>query len=117
MPSRSGAISACAWSSIASTTRRWAVRALDYRYRMGRRLAITAFAGAARYDLQTPAYGYYLGGGLQWRDVLPRWDLNLDLRYADKVARDHVLPQESGKKRSDDFYDIYSVSLSISHRL
>lgn len=94
-----------------------AVRAVDYRYRIRRRLAMTAFVGAARYDLQTPAYGYYLGGGLQWREILPRWDLNLDLRYADKVARDHVLPGESGKKRSDDFYDIYSVALSISHRL
>lgn len=94
-----------------------AVRALDYRYRAGRSLALTAFAGAARYDLETPAYGYYLGTGVQWRDVMPRWDLNLDLRYGDKIARDHVLPQEAGLKRIDSFYDVYSVSLSMSRRL
>ena len=94
-----------------------AVRALDYRFRAGRRLAMTAFAGAARYDVETPAYGYYLGAGMQWREVMPRWDLNLDFRYADKVARDHVLPQESGMTRPDSFYDIYSVSLSMSRRL
>ena len=94
-----------------------AVRALDYRYRAGRRLALTAFAGAARYDVETPAYGYYLGAGVQWRDLLPRWDLSLDLRYGDKIARDHLLPQEAGLTRPDSFYDISSVSLSMSRRL
>jgi hypothetical protein len=93
-----------------------AVRALDYRYRLNGRLALTAFAGAARYAVATPAYGYYLGTGVQWREVLPRWDVNLDLRYGDKIARDHLLPQESGLKEPDGFYDVYSVSLSMSHR-
>jgi hypothetical protein len=91
-----------------------AVRAVDYRYRVNARFAVTAFAGAARYDLLTPAYGYYLGTGVQWRDIVPRWDLNFDLRYGDKIARDHVLPQEAGIREPDSFHDIHGVSLSMS---
>ena len=34
-----------------------AVRAFDYRRHISQRLALTAFAGAARLDLDTPAYG------------------------------------------------------------
>ena len=60
------------------------VRALDYRYRIGEKLALTAFAGAVRYDAATPAYGYYGGIGAQWRDVVSGFDLSLDLRATDK---------------------------------
>jgi hypothetical protein len=89
-------------------------------------LAISAFLGAARYDLATPAYGYYLGAGLQWRDILPGFDLGLDWRYADKVARDRFDPEEipsdadtapdETDTRPDSFYDISSYSLSLSYR-
>lgn len=92
-----------------------AVRALDYRYRFRNPLAVTAFLGAARYDLATPAYGYYLGVGAQWRDVLPRFDLNLDVRYADKVARDK-LSDAGSSLRPDSFYDITGATLSLSYR-
>jgi hypothetical protein len=91
-----------------------AVRALDYRYRLSRTLALTAFAGAARYHLATPAYGYYVGGGLQWREVRPRWDLNFDLRYGDKLARDKLLPGESLVTSSDSFYDVAGAALFLS---
>jgi hypothetical protein len=98
-----------------------AVRAIDYRYRFGSPLALTAFLGAARYDLATPAYGYYLGAGLQWRDILPRFDLGLDLRYADKVARDRFDETDADTStepdtRPDSFYDITSATLSLSYR-
>ena len=94
-----------------------AVRAVDYRYRFRNPLAVTAFLGAARYDLATPAYGYYLGAGVQWRDVIPGFDLGLDLRYADKVARDKLLPTDpSSDPRPDSFYDITSTTLSLSYR-
>ena len=83
-----------------------AVRALDYRYRAGRHLAYSLFLGAARYSLATPAYGLYLGVGTQWRDLLPRWDLNLDLRYGDAIARDKVLPGEVAGYQPDNFYDL-----------
>ena len=94
-----------------------AVRALDYRYRIGNSFALSGFLGAARYDLATPAYGYYGGLGFQWRGILPRFDLNLDLRYADKVARDKLLPSDPPTiTRNDIFYDISSASLYLSYR-
>jgi Capsule assembly protein Wzi len=93
------------------------VRALDYRYRFDSPLAFTLFAGAARYDLATPAYGYYYGAGVQWRDIVRGFDLSLDLKYADKVARDKLLPSDPpATPRPDSFYDISSAVLSLSYR-
>ncbi len=92
------------------------MRALDYRYRFPGPLALTAFAGAARYDLATPAYGLYVGAGAQWRDLLPRLDLALDLRYASKVARDDLVDGDPAGGRPDSFYDITSAALYLSWR-
>ncbi|HEU4486739.1 MAG TPA: capsule assembly Wzi family protein [Povalibacter sp.] len=94
-----------------------AFRALDYRYRFSNPLAATLFAGAARYDLATPAYGYYYGAGIQWRDLLPRVDVNLDFRYGDKIARDKLLPTDPAPEpRPDMFFDVTSVTLALSYR-
>jgi hypothetical protein len=93
-----------------------AVRALDYRYRFRGPLALNAFLGAARYALATPAYGWYLGTGLQWRELLPGWDLGLDYRYGVKIARQHDLPSDPQGNRPDSFYDINSLSLYISRK-
>jgi Capsule assembly protein Wzi len=90
------------------------VRAIDYRYRFNNPLAIGFFLGAARYALATPAYGIYYGAGLQWRNVLPGWDLGFDYRYANSVARDHLLTTDPQVPRPDSFYDITSLTLSIS---
>ena len=93
------------------------MRALDYRYRFSNPLALTAFAGAARYDLATPAYGYYIGAGAQWRNVVKGFDLNLDLKYADRVARDKLLPTDpASDPRPDSFYDVTAATLSLSYR-
>lgn len=92
------------------------VRALDYRYRMGDKLAFTAFAGAARYDAPTAAYGYYGGVGAQWRNVVAGLDLNLDLRASDKIARDVVLPTDPQSVWGDVYYQIYSANLYLSYR-
>ncbi|MEZ5533744.1 MAG: capsule assembly Wzi family protein [Steroidobacteraceae bacterium] len=92
------------------------VRALDYRYRFAGPIALTGFIGAARYDLATPAYGVYLGAGAQWRDLLPRLDLSLDLRYASKVARDDLVAGDPVGGRPDSFYDIASAALYFSYR-
>lgn len=93
------------------------VRALDYRYRFANPFAISVFVGASRYNLGIPAYGLYLGGGVQWRDVMPGWDVGLDLRSALKVARDHLLPGDpQGPIRNDSFYTVRSLSLSLSRR-
>ena len=79
-------------------------------------LGVTGFLGAARYDLATPAYGVYLGAGAQWRDLVPRLDLSLDLRYASKVARDHLVSGDPVGGRGDSFYDITSAALYLSYR-
>jgi hypothetical protein len=90
------------------------VRALDYRRHLSQRLALTAFAGAARLDLDTAAYGYYLGGGVQLKDLWPRWSLGIDLRIGDKLARDNVLPTDPQGGRPDNFYDLSGVSVYLS---
>ncbi len=92
------------------------VRALDYRYRFRGPLALNFFIGAARYALATPAYGIYYGAGLQWRNVIPKWDVGVDYRYANSVARDHLLPSDPPNVggRTDSFYNISIFTLSIS---
>ena len=95
-----------------------AVRALDYRHNYGRHFAMTAFAGAARYDLATPAFGYYGGIGAQWRNLTRKLDLNLDVRYGDKMARDKLLPSDpASTPRPDVFYDLMGATLYFSYRL
>lgn len=91
------------------------VRLIDYRYRFSNPLALTAFFGAARYNLPTPAYGYYYGIGLQWRDILPHLDLTTDLRYYDAIARDHLLPSDPQSTRPDSFYDIWGAVLALTY--
>lgn len=93
-----------------------AVRALDFRRHLSDRFAAGAFIGAARLDLATPAYGYYVGAGVEVKDLVPRWDLGLDLRIGDKVARDNLLPTDPQGGSPDNFYDITSVSLYLRHR-
>jgi hypothetical protein len=92
------------------------VRALDYRYRFNNPLALSFFIGAARYALATPAYGVYLGAGAQWRNVIRGWDLGVDVRYADNIQRDHLLPSDPPDvgARNDSFYNVLSTTLSIS---
>jgi hypothetical protein len=92
------------------------VRALDYRYRFDGPLALNVFIGAARYALATPAYGIYYGAGLQWRNVLPGWDVGAEYRYANSIARDHVLPNDPPNVggRSDSFYNISTITLFVS---
>jgi hypothetical protein len=93
-----------------------AVRALDYRYSISNRLAIGAFVGAARLDLATPAHGYYLGGGVQLKELVRGWDLSIDLRLGDKIARDNLLPTDPPGARPDNFYDLTGVSVYLSRR-
>jgi hypothetical protein len=92
------------------------VRAVDYRHRFGRSFALSAFAGAARYNVETPAYSLYFGLGFQWRDILPKWDLGIDLRHAQNVARDHVLKSDPPASRPDTFYKIETGLLYLSRR-
>jgi len=92
------------------------VRAIDYRYRFSSRLAVGLFAGAARYDVATPAYGVYFGVGALWRNILPNWDLAADLRHVQNAARDHVLASDPPGDRPDSFYKIDGGLLYLSRR-
>jgi hypothetical protein len=93
-----------------------AVRALDYRRHMSERLAFNIFVGAARFDLATPAYGYYYGAGFQFKQLVSTWDLSIDLRIADEVARDNLLPSDPQGGMSDNFRDIFGISVYLSRR-
>jgi hypothetical protein len=90
------------------------LRALDWRYRFDGPIALSAFAGVARYNVQTPATSLYGGLGAQWRDVVPKWDLNLDFRYGQNLARDHVLASDPQGPRPETFYKIESLTFYIS---
>ncbi len=93
-----------------------AIRALDYRRHRSDRLAYGFFAGAARLDLATPAYGWYLGAGVELKQITENWNLNIDVRFADKVARDNLLPGESNERSPDNFRDVTGVSIYLSRR-
>jgi hypothetical protein len=92
------------------------VRALDYRYRFTDSFAAGLFMGVARYNLATPAYSIYYGGGVMWRNILPKWDLGVDYRHAQNVARDHVLASDPQGSRPDSFYKIDTALLYLSRR-
>ena len=93
-----------------------AVRAIDYLYRVSNHLALGLFAGAARYDVATPAYAVYFGAGAIWRNILPKWDLGVDLRHVQNAARDHVLASDPLGARPDSFYKIDTALLYLSRR-
>jgi hypothetical protein len=93
-----------------------AVRALDYRRHVSDKLAVGFFLGASRLDLATPAYGYYLGAGVTLKEFLPRWDLGIDFRLADKVARDNLLPSDPQGGSPDNFYDVTGLSIYLGYR-
>jgi hypothetical protein len=94
------------------------VRAVDYRHRFGNSFAAGLFAGVARYDLATPAYSLYAGVGIQWRNVLPKWDVGADFRYAQNVARTHVLASDApiAGVRPDSFYKIETGIMYVTRR-
>lgn len=92
------------------------LRLLDYRYRLGRHLAAGAFFGFSRYSAPTPAQGYYAGAGLQWRDLLPHWDLSLDYRYFDHLQRNKLLPSDPQNGDPVEWYTIQAPTLSVSYR-
>jgi hypothetical protein len=54
--------------------------------------------------------------GAQWRNVLPKWDIGADFRYAQNVARNHVLASDAAiaGPRPDSFYKIETGLLYIS---
>jgi len=95
----------------------FSARIIDYRYRFDNPLALNLFLGGARYAAATPAYGFYIGAGMQWRDILPRWDVGFDLRYASKVDRIRTLPSDpQSGYRPDAYFDITYGTLYVSRK-
>ncbi len=93
------------------------VRLIDYRYRFNSPVALNFFAGGARYNTTSSAYGFTFGTGAQWRNLLPGWDLGADYLYGIKVARLRLLPNDiHDGTRPDAFYDIDRVSLYLSRK-
>lgn len=94
------------------------VRALDYRFRWGQNIALGASFGVGRYDIELPAWGYYLGAGVQYRNLFPDWDLTLDYRHYDKMTRDKGLPSdpESNPGLPRRVIDVHGLGLFISKR-
>ena len=91
-----------------------AVRAVDYRRHVSENLAVGFFFGAARLDLETPAYGYYWGAGVTFKELLPRWDLGIDLRLGDNLARDNLLPTDPQGGSPDNFHEVTGLTLYLS---
>jgi hypothetical protein len=95
------------------------VRMLDYRYRTHWPLAFNLFFGASRYAVATPAYGFYTGAGLQWRNVLPGWDVGVDYRDVISAQRQRDLPTDPvplGTAKPDALYSISSWTLYLSRK-
>jgi len=92
------------------------LRALDYRYRMGSSLALTAFFGAGRYAARTPAYGWYAGVGAQWRNLFPGWDASVEYRDGDHLVRNKVLPGEVTIIYPNEFYSFKGEAIYVSRR-
>jgi hypothetical protein len=93
-----------------------AVRAIDLGYQVTPNLVLNGYLGAARYDLTTPAYGYWLGlGGHYW--FTNRWALAAEASYGDTLARDKLLPEENpGTGSPDIFFDIVQLSVFLKYK-
>jgi hypothetical protein len=48
--------------------------------------------------------------------LLERWELGVELRRGDEVARDTVLPSDPQGPQPDSFYDVSALSISLSYR-
>ena len=92
------------------------VRAIDYRYRFDRSFAAGLFVGVERYNVETPAYSIYYGLGAQWRDIFANWDLNVDLKHGQNIARDHNLASDPQIARPETFYKADTLALYLSRR-
>jgi hypothetical protein len=95
------------------------LRALDYQYRVTKRIALGAFGGFARYDYGLATNGYVWGAGVQFRDVLPKWDIGFDVRHYEKLNRDKTLPTDpvpSAETHPRLYIDIDAMNFYISRR-
>ena len=93
------------------------LRLLDWQHQFWNKFAFSAFLGGARYDWELPAYGYYGGTGIQWRNLLPNIDLNIDYKIYNKIARDKLLYSDPPFGSSPDmFMDLNSSTTYFSYK-
>ena len=95
------------------------LRAIDYRYRLFPKLAVAGFAGFARYDYGLATTGYLWGAGVQWLNVLPKWDLGIDFRHYEKLNRDKSLPSDpvpTPEQHPRLYLDMDSISFYVTRR-
>jgi hypothetical protein len=92
-----------------------ALRAVDYRRHLSPSFAASFFFGVGRYDGPTPAYGWYGGTGVQWCNVVRNWDLGMDARIGDHMARNKIAG-EPIITWPNTFYSITGVSIYLSRR-
>jgi hypothetical protein len=93
------------------------VRLVDYRLRFGDHIALSGFLGAARWALATPAYGMYVGAGVQWRDIWSGWHIGFDARYSPNIARDDLVPSDPIGGRVSSYRETVIFSLYLSRGL
>ncbi len=89
------------------------LRMVDYRYRFDWPIAVHAFIGAARYSGRTPAYGLYLGTGLEWLHAYRGWNVGLDFRSV--VSAQNMGHVRNAQYQLATYYTIDSWSLYLSH--
>jgi hypothetical protein len=92
----------------------YSVRMLDYRYHIGSHFAVNGFFGVSLLNLKTPpvALGYYLGVGSQVVNIIPKWDLGVDLRKNLHMSRSKLTASETPNPRT--FYNFRSISIYLS---
>jgi hypothetical protein len=92
------------------------LRAIDYRYLLTHHLAVGAFFGVGRYDIGLPAYGWNLGGGVQYVGIMKNWDLCFEGVEFAKLSRDVVFKDDvAGPSQPRVFYNIDGFRLILSH--
>lgn len=92
----------------------YSFRMIDYRYRIGAHFALNGFFGMGRYETETPAYGYYIGAGSAWLNIMPKWDLYIDMRWHQQMSRTKVIASETPYPRV--FYRAQSTTAYLSYR-
>ncbi|MBN1626208.1 MAG: hypothetical protein JW944_06755, partial [Deltaproteobacteria bacterium] len=91
-------------------------RIADYRYRIVNGFALDCFFGVGRYDFGTAAYGWYMGMGPQFLNLLPKWDLCIDGRFFLKMVRDKLLESDPPGISKPDVFNVAAMTVYLSRR-
>jgi hypothetical protein len=90
-------------------------RALDYKRRIGNKLALGGFFGVASLDSGAPQNGYYAGINLSVNNLIKSADLVLEYRLGNGLSRDRRAGDPEGE-RPDIFTDFSSTAIYLNWR-